>query len=323
MAPQGVEYWDMSIHVLSKIWCEMSGKLLASLSYGIPASILGINRRLYIIGRFTMTGMPSSRRMVLTDLAIGLLMSAIFTGLISLPHGALGDLYEDIGCFQRYYNTIPAIVIQALPPVVIGVVSGIYGRALQCVHFLQTSHRAKANVESGNMESGNMNISIDFSDYHRLFYLGLVDVIFTIPIATWSAYSLISFAKVHPWIWADVKRDYHRFWIFTRDQWEAINPLQFKIALWFNVLCAYTFFIFFGLNKEARGRYQRAAIWLLKPFIQEELSLHFLHYNSIGILAIGNVQLHTPVLSAQLSIPTLALASARTHRHRQEFLHAR
>ncbi|KAG9227017.1 hypothetical protein CCMSSC00406_0008989 [Pleurotus cornucopiae] len=249
--------YDGTLEVQSAIWCEMSGRLGAATSYGIPAAVLCINRRLFIISRGGSHQTPSRRKMVIADIAIAVLIPAVLTCLISLPQGHRSDLLEDIGCLQPYYNTVPAIMIQGLPPLLIGLASGVYGVLNVRVLYSRQSE-LKRLLSAGN-------ITIDFSEYYRLFCLGTIDAIFTIPLATWTMYTLMTHTPFRPWIWADVKLNYNSIWLLPRPYWESYSSVQFKVGQWFNVLCALVFFAFFGCSKEARARYRRVILWTIKP----------------------------------------------------------
>ncbi|KAJ8474167.1 hypothetical protein ONZ45_g16043 [Pleurotus djamor] len=256
MASQSMEHSNISTDVQSANWCELSARLLAGASYGIPAATLAINRRLYIISRNATTGMPSPMRVIMADIGIGLFVPAVFTALISLPQGHRSNILEDLGCLQPYYNTIPAIMIQALPPLVIAVISGIYGGI-----NAYTLYKRQADLKR-LLAATTGRVNIDFSEYYRLFCLGLLDVIFTIPLASWMAYHMITNNRIFPWNWYDVKFEYELIWVYPREKWQSSSGVEFLVGQWLFVLCAMTFFIFFGCNKESRDRYVFAVRWL-------------------------------------------------------------
>jgi hypothetical protein len=95
--------------------------------------------------------------------------------------------------------------------------------------------------------------------YLRLMSLSGVEIIGTIPLAT---YFIVSNAKsgIHPWTnWADVHAHYNAIaqiagFIWKNDETIAVG---IEIYRWSLVVCAFIFFGFFGFAEEAVQHYRR------------------------------------------------------------------
>ena len=107
-----------------------------------------------------------------------------------IVQGHCFNIIKDMGCVPFTYNTPPAFVIVYSQPITIGCISAVYSA-------LSIRHLYKRKTQFNELLSRHSNLSSN--RYFRFMCLASVDVIFTIPLAT---YALISNYKegAYPWL---------------------------------------------------------------------------------------------------------------------------
>jgi len=114
----------------------------------------------------------------------------------------------------------------------------------------------RRQAQFGQFLSGNSTLSA--SRYFRLMALACTEVLFTIPMAIFSIVLNTTNAPIMPWIsWEDTHYNFGRVGQVPAVLWRS-NPrvaVAYILTKWSCVICAFIFFIFFGLAPEARRHY--------------------------------------------------------------------
>ncbi|KAK1230773.1 a-factor receptor [Marasmius sp. AFHP31] len=93
--------------------------------------------------------------------------------------------------------------------------------------------------------------------------LALVDILFSIPLASYVIYIGSSGLKLSPWIsWEDTHYDFGRIVKVPALIWRnnSSSVISVELNRWIGVVCAITFFALFGFANEAKKNY-RLAFW--------------------------------------------------------------
>jgi len=246
--------WDGNTVNWAPVWCDITTRLMTGLSVGIPAASLCINRRLYTIAsiRSVTFTKDDRRRDILIDLAIGVGIPVLVMTLQYIVQGHRFDIIEDVGCRPFTYNTPLAYPLVIFPPLVIGLISGVYSALIIRAFYLR-SVEIKAVMSTNN--------TITFHRYFRLMALAMVDLLITIPFSAFIVYANLKFGKVSPWIsWEDTHHGFSRIGQIPAHFWRNDPVAQFamEFSRWSIVACGFVFFMFFGFADEARRNYRKA-----------------------------------------------------------------
>jgi len=246
--------WDGNTVNWAPVWCDISAKFITGLSVAIPAASLCINRRLYNIASIRSASFTRSdrRRATQIDLAIGVGIPVLVMALQYVVQGHRFDIFEDVGCRPFTYNTPPAYPLVIFPPLVIGLISGVYS-ALTIRAFCIRRVEIKAVISTNNM--------ITFSRYFRLMALAAVDLLLTIPFSTFTIYANLKFSEVAPWIsWDDTHSGFSRIDQIPSHLWRnhPVGQIAMEFSRWTVVFCGLIFFAFFGFAGEAIKNYRKA-----------------------------------------------------------------
>jgi pheromone a factor receptor len=113
--------------------------------------------------------------------------------------------------------------------------------------------------------SANKNLSS--SRYLRLMGLAGIEIITTVPVASYFMYSNIAGSPVAPYVsWANVHSNFYDIQTVPAVVWRSTPTLAlgFEISRYFIVFCALVFFAFFGFADEARRNYRLAYMSVAK-----------------------------------------------------------
>jgi len=245
--------WDGNTVNWAPVWCDITTKLMIGLAVGIPAASLCINMRLYTIAsiRSVTFTKDDRRRAILIDLAIGVGIPVLVMTLHYIVQGHRFDIVEDVGCRPFTFNTPLAYPLVILPPLVIGLISGVYSVLIIRAFYLR-SVEIKAVMSTNN--------TITFHRYFRLMALATVDLLITIPFSAFIIYANFKFGKVSPWIsWDHTHHGFSRIIQIPAHFWrnEPVAQFAMEFSRWSVVACGFVFFMFFGFADEARRNYRR------------------------------------------------------------------
>ncbi|KAM6493088.1 Pheromone A receptor domain containing protein [Amanita muscaria] len=234
-------------------WCDISTRIMIGTTVAIPAASLCINRRLYHIAcvKSVTHSRAEKRRAVMVDLAIGIGIPIAEMILQYITQGHRYDIFEDIGCVPFTYNTLVAVFLVYLPPIVIGIVSAVY-----CILSIRAFNQSRAQFKE--ILSNNSNLKP--GRFIRLMMLAGTEVACTIPIGCYALYLNIN-ETLNPWIsWENVHVGFSRVDQFPALIWKNIPILYSSLEMtrWLVIACAFIFFAYFGFADEAKKNYRSA-----------------------------------------------------------------
>nr|UWI70536.1 pheromone receptor B2 [Pleurotus eryngii] len=267
------------------VWCDISTRLTVGLSVAIPAASLCINRRLYKIASVQAVSITRAekQRAIMADLGIGLGIPLTQMGLQMIVEGHRYDIWEDVGCLPKTFNTPPSYALSILWPLVIGLISAVY-----CILTLRAFMIRRVQFKQFLSRSG----SLTANRYFRLMALATIELSLNTPISAYGVYLTATSSPIQPWRGlADAHFDWYTIDTFPAVLWRGNRTVVTSLELtrWSIVLCGLIFFAFFGFAEEARKQYRLAyqsvtgklAFLLPKPPAN---SLTKLGYNKNGSL---------------------------------------
>ncbi|KII84143.1 hypothetical protein PLICRDRAFT_57948 [Plicaturopsis crispa FD-325 SS-3] len=246
--------WNNNAINWAPLWCDISTKFMIGASVAIPAASLCINRRLYYIASVQSVTITKAekRRSVITDLSIGLGIPLVQMVLHVIVQGHRFNIFEDIGCYPATFNTPPAYPLVFAWPLFIGVISAVY-----CVLTIRAFARRRSQFNKLLSANNNLNQS----RYFRLMALAGIELLFTIPLGSWSIYLNARANQVFPYVsWASAHFNFNRVDQYPAVLWrlDLLGVLSLELSRWLTVFCALLFFAFFGFADEARKHYKIA-----------------------------------------------------------------
>lgn len=233
------------------VWCDMSSKVYVLVNVAIPTASLCINRRLYHIAsvKTVTVTKATKRRAIIVDLSIGLGVPIIQLIFQYFCQGHRFDIYEQIGCFPATYNTPLAFAFVYSWPIVIGLISGVY--CCLTIHAFLTRRAQFKELLSANSE-------LSASRYFRLMALAGIEILCTVPLATWGLYVDLTAGIVSPYKgFADTHYNFSHVNQIPALIWMnwGIFADGLRLTRWSTVICGFVFFAFFGFADEARKHY--------------------------------------------------------------------
>ena len=160
---------------------------------------------------------------------------------------------EDIGCTQATYITPISIIFVVLPPLLIGLVSARYA-----VPTIITFNRRRVEFKDYLAQHSKLSSSL----YLRLMCFGGLEILCTVPLASFFLYAAIH-GGVSPWIdWRNVHSNFSRVVLLPRSVWSKDST--YELDRWIAVIGAFNFFAFFGFAEEARTNYRAVYLTVSK-----------------------------------------------------------
>jgi pheromone a factor receptor len=312
--------WNKNMILRAPIYCDFVARIQAAQNVAIPAASLCINRRLYKIATIKAVTITRSekRRGIVIDLliCIGLpVLQMISQYVIS---GRRYLIFENVGPLFNNAGVIEAIPLFYMWPVVIGTVSLVY--CSLTVYTLFKRERQFSQIMSSNR-------NLNRSRYYRLMALACLEILCTIPL---SLFLLHNFLTIHPHKWISWSKTHHNYNVIVQvpsSIWQSTTVERFSVECrWFYILCAYSFFAFFGFADEARQHYRLAYKSLVTRAGFSTSSLKLYGSSSHGVPSLpymkGNGQLSVSVVttsgkkrdsilsfSDKLSIPSISIVN--------------
>jgi pheromone a factor receptor len=252
--------WNGNAINWAPVWCDIASRIQLAVAVAWPACNLCIVRRLYYIASPTAvtTTRAEKRREMIIDLLITIGIPVLQMILEFIVSGHRFNIYENYGCGPATWNTPLAYVLVWFWPLIIALVSAIYG-------FLTIRAFMTRRKQFRDLITANANLT--YSRYWRLIAMASVDFCFTLPLAIWSITANLMWSQVNPWVsWADTHWGYSRVFQFPMVVLEQ-NPVvlySLQTTRWAAVLCAFVFFGFFGFADEAKKHYRLLASTVTK-----------------------------------------------------------
>ncbi|KDQ49476.1 hypothetical protein JAAARDRAFT_143398 [Jaapia argillacea MUCL 33604] len=244
--------WNHNAINWAPLWCDISIRITLAVNVAIPAASLCINRRLFWIANAkgaVLTDKAAKRRAVIVDLCMCVGIPILQIILAYIVQGHRFDIFEDIGCFPFIYLTPLSFPLVYAWPLVISLVSAGY-----CVATLHSFVRLQTNL---NKILGE-DTSLSRSRYYRLMALTSMELLFGLPLSSYSLY-LNASSRVEPFVsWASTHCHYDRADQVPSFVWKSNHTMAVSLELsrWSPVACALLFFAFFGLAGEALKNYR-------------------------------------------------------------------
>ncbi|KAL1718750.1 pheromone A receptor-domain-containing protein [Schizophyllum commune] len=240
--------WNGNISDPMPAWCDFSGRIMVAVPYGLEAATLCIQRRLYHIVRSSdVSSKTSKRRWVIVDVLIAVVLPCVLMGLQYIVQGHRYDIYENYGCMLNTYMTGPAVLILRGPPIILGVIAGVY-----CVLLIRIFTQKRRRANTGPISRG---ICL------RLIMLSTATLLFTVSL---NLYTLIETTRygLATWIsWDDTHYNFWRVEAYTDEMWRAAPGAGgLEVSRWMFVIAGLVVFAFFGLGEEARKHYRSAIV---------------------------------------------------------------
>ena len=240
----------------------------------IPATLLCINRRLYLLASQTSV-IPSKEdknRALIIDLVIGfglplVVMALCLSSNLKLPFTSSAYSYsafivqksrfiiiEDYGCDFFAPATWVTLVISIILPIILELISGVYG----CLSIRAYYNRSKLNETHNTLNPDR---------YTRLMCFSAADLFVGTPIAVYYLYSnaveLIPFSGV-------TQNQFSVIYQLPAVEWRADTKteLGFELNRWLIIYSAFVFFSVFGFTQESRNNYRAVLQFVVKVFVK-------------------------------------------------------
>ena len=166
------------------------------------------------------------------------------------------DIAEDIGCIITVYSTPVHIALVGIPPILIGLVT-MYYAVLTIIVF----NRRRVEFKDHLAQHSKLSSSL----YLRLICFGGLEILGTVPIASYFLSTVIS-SGIHPWIsWSDTHWQFSAVLFFPRSIWEnSPAKIGYELGRWIPVIYALVFLAFFGFTEDARNNYSALYLTVAK-----------------------------------------------------------
>ena len=140
-----------------------------------------------------------------------------------------------------------------IPPILIGLVTARYA-----VPTIIAFNRRRIDFNDHLAQHSNLSSSF----YLRLMCFGGLEILATVPVASFFLYGAIT-AGIYPWTgWRDVHSHFSNIHFVPRSVWSKYPNNE--LSRWISVICAFIFFAFFGFAEEARANYRAVYLTVVK-----------------------------------------------------------
>jgi len=176
--------WNHNTVNWAPVWCDITSRFNIGISIAIPAVVLCINRRLYLLASPTSV-LPSEvdkRREIMIDIAIGIGLPIIVIILLFFAQDSRFAILEDIGCCSRISSTWVAIIVISVPPILLELIAGVYG----CLS-IHAFYKRRSQLNESLSSHQNLNSN----RYIRLMCFSIFDLVIGTPIAVTYMYFAI------------------------------------------------------------------------------------------------------------------------------------
>ena len=148
------------------------------------------------------------------------------------------------------------IALVSIPPILIGLVTMHYA-VLTIIAF------NRRRVEFNDHLAQHSNLSSSY--YLRLMCFGGLEILGTVPVASYYLFLAIS-TGVEPWPgWREAHSHFSNVFFIPRSIWEnSSSKASYELGRWISVICAFNFFAFFGFAEEARKNYRAVYLTVAK-----------------------------------------------------------
>jgi len=245
--------WNHNTINWAPVWCDISFRFGIGISVAIPAVVLCINRRLYILASVdsALHYSAAKRREVIIDLAIGIGLPILEIILAFFAQGSRFMIVEDYGCAAAIFPSWVAIVVVSVPPILLELIAGVYG-------CLSIHAFCKRRSEMNNILSRHQNLNSN--QYLRLMCFSICDLLAGIPITVAYLYFAVKSGLLP---YPGFKQEHYHFSDIIQVPavlWRAntISELSWELNRWIIVWIAFVFFAIFGFTEDSCNNYKAA-----------------------------------------------------------------
>ncbi|KAF8597847.1 STE3-domain-containing protein [Ceratobasidium sp. AG-I] len=248
--------WAGNINDPAPLWCDISTKIIVGMSVGICAASLSINRRLYIIAaqKGSSNFKTFTRKDTFIDLGLGIGFPVLIMASHYIVQGHRYDIIEDIGCWPVVYNTLLAVPVVLMWPVVLGLASSIYA---SCAIVALLGRQRQFSATLAKSQTG-----LNVSRYFRLMALCATSIFIVVPLGIYLIVKNLQNGQ-HVWIsWADTHSNFWHVLHLPHSFLEAFPHVGtvLNINRWSVPGGGFLFFAYFGMANEAIAAY-RLMFW--------------------------------------------------------------
>jgi len=251
--------WNNNTVNWAPVWCDITTRLDVGISIAIPATVICINRRLYMLASpiSTVPSQADKNREIIIDLVIGIGLPIIVMVLEYLVQDGRYFILEDYGCTESILVTWVSLLIISIPPILLEIIAGVYG----CLSIRAFYNRSK------NTQINDMNF--DSKRYLRLICFSICDLLVGIPITLLYMYFDIKVLAPFP----GLKEEHYDFSYIAQVpavDWRAttLNELNVELNRWIIVWGAFVFFAIFGFTEESRNNYRAMLQSVVQVFVK-------------------------------------------------------
>ncbi|KZT68611.1 hypothetical protein DAEQUDRAFT_671191 [Daedalea quercina L-15889] len=132
--------WAGNVDVRIPVWCDIGTKLLLGVRLAVPATCLCLSNR---VRHLLTTGDAKGGIGILSfDLTMCIIVPIIYMALHIIVQGHRFNLTKNFGCSPAVYNTIPALFLVWLPPLILS----MFAIMLACITTYCGHRRAIASM---------------------------------------------------------------------------------------------------------------------------------------------------------------------------------
>ncbi|KAF9522216.1 STE3-like pheromone receptor [Crepidotus variabilis] len=252
--------WRANSSNPAPIWCDISTKFDIGASIGIPAAVLCISRRIYVLMSLNASSMTQreKRRMIILDVLICVGLPVVIMILHYIVQDHRFDILQDIGCYTVIYNTPLAYILVLVWPVILGLISLVYS-SLSLRLFIICRNEITRVRDSTS--------SVSLKRYSRLGIFAILDLVCTVPLGIYSLYLGPRGSTLRPYVsFRESHANFSNVELIPTSEWRSDPSFHFSVELmrWMHVYCAFLFFAAFGLTVDARLHYRNAILKVFK-----------------------------------------------------------
>ncbi|KAJ7657612.1 putative fungal pheromone GPCR, STE3-type [Mycena polygramma] len=239
------------------VWCDIVTKINIGATAALPACCLSLALQLW---RVSSTSQTTNKKMVLmVDLSLCWVYPAIAMALHYVVQGHRFDIFEDIGCRQTTYFSVPTILLVYVPGAVVMILTFTFSALASRAFYLRR--------RTFTTFLQNKNSSFTARRYLRLMIITLI-------LATWEALVMvivyaITFvgSPLEPYIsWANVHSGFSRVDQLPAAELPPAILVSTYVAWWTIPISGLLFFSTFSFGEDAAKEYGPLLHWIARPF---------------------------------------------------------
>ncbi|KAK7036238.1 fungal pheromone STE3G-protein-coupled receptor [Favolaschia claudopus] len=259
--------WDGNFENRAPVWCDIVTKIKIGADVALPGCVLCMAKRLNRIA-YGLEMSPSGWRHRMLDFLLCWGFAFLVMALHIIVQGHRFDILENIGCIPAVYTSWPSIIILDLSGLIPAILALVFcGLTLLKLYRRRVAFRiALRNTQSSLTPSRFIRLMI------MTFFLGTWSTVL-ISVSTYNEYYETG---LDPWTsWADVH--FHFSYIGQYPLSEDVFPpsvIRCTYVLWAAIpLSSLSFFLFFGVGKDAMKDYRASADWIRRNIFRKRRPL--------------------------------------------------